>query len=219
MFVGEGASVPFFNIMRKKFGLKNTYRIALLIYSFMNLFCYFSTNLWLYILFFLVMGFSYNLCLIVASKLIMQLLPDKPGQSTFLGTIGVSLSPIIIGYLIQYLVNPENLKPEIEVYEGSKLIKYFGIEIAYKLPTYFIIVAIYCFFGATIISFFIYDPDSKDPEKGVNLDQNKNIELSEKNQNLQPLNQIDNEIDEIGDDLVKKEYYKASFWYLFLSIT
>lgn len=83
------------------------------------------------------MGISYNLVLMVASFLIMKLLPDKPGQSTFLGTLGVSCSPICIGYLIQYIVNPDNKDAVIQIQEGEKIIKYFDEEIASRLPTFF----------------------------------------------------------------------------------
>ena len=47
------------------------------------------------------------------------------------------MSPFIIGFLVQMLVNPQNAEATILVYEDSKLVKYFTADIAERLPTYF----------------------------------------------------------------------------------
>ena len=95
--------------------------------------------------------------LLVAAFMVMQLLPKNPGMSSFCAGLGTSCSPIIIGFLLQIMVNPDNVIPSIAVREGERQIKYFDREICDRLFMFFIVVGSYIIVAGIIGPYFLGD--------------------------------------------------------------
>ena len=113
----------------------------------------------------------------------MHILPNQPGMSSFLGGLGVSCGPIVIGFLIQYLVNPYNSEPTVTVYEGKKLLKYFDESIARNLPVFFMVLGTYMCLAGLICPFFMVDiSDGQESlpsqEKKENMKKTENQDLN-----------------------------------------
>lgn len=124
-----------------------------------------------------------------ATFMIQQLLPGNPGISTFFGCLGVSFTPFVIAFIIQYIVNPLNIKPQISVMEGQKDIKYFNEEIATKISWFFVVIAVYMVCVAVFCQVFMDDISQNDNSESIDKEQ-ENID-KQKHENPQVTNKLE----------------------------
>lgn len=75
--------------------------------------------------------------------MVMQLMPDSPGLATFFSNLGLNLSPVVIGLILQYCVNPLGHQPTVATIEGKKEIKYFDDPVAKSVPMFFAAIGTY----------------------------------------------------------------------------
>lgn len=114
---------------------------------------------------FILIGLGFSLESIVATFLISSYLPNNPGTSAFLAMTGIAFSPTLMGYLIFYMVNPDNISPSIIAKEGEKTIAYFSEDIVEDLPNFWILCSGCVLIFAIIGPFFILDDKDKKYEE------------------------------------------------------
>ena len=152
-FVGICLAAFFSVSLINRFGYKNTLSMSILLLSLINMFLAITKNIYMVVFLIFLIGIYYELILITSIFLIMKWIPGNPGISTFFGTLGMSFTPFMTGVLIQMIVNPNNVKAGIDVYEGKKPVSYHDENIAINVPYFFylcsaynLVVSIQCYY-------------------------------------------------------------------------
>jgi hypothetical protein len=77
----------------------------------------------------------------MANFMIMMWLPNNPGLSAVFAMMGICLSPVIMGNLIHYEINPDDISADIVIQEGLKSVNYFNKTISDEVPLFWLTLA------------------------------------------------------------------------------
>ena len=102
-----------FQPLTKIFSHKGSISFSFIMMSSGLTVCYFSKTLTGMIIGFSLIGLGITLQFLIAGFLMMALMPMHLGLAAGFSIVGHALSPIYWGYISQYLLNPENIKPKI----------------------------------------------------------------------------------------------------------
>ena len=108
-------------------------------------------------------------------------MPGNLGIASFIAMVGTDLTPIYISILIQFIINPDNLEPTIDVTEGQKVLKYFDHEVADNVPMFFKTYGIMIIIMGIVFPLFIKDEmgtTNKVVEKMASLTNSNNTSLN-----------------------------------------
>jgi hypothetical protein len=68
----------------------------------------------------------------------MALMPNRKGLASAIAHLGVTFTPMLMGYLSQYVMNPDLMKPTYVIREGHRKIKVFDHKITMKVQDFVI---------------------------------------------------------------------------------
>jgi MFS family permease len=103
-------------------GYKQSIRTALVSYALGYLCFYKMEYIALFYIGFVFVGFGFTLIGTMCGFLMMALVPNRKGMASAIASLGSAMTPLILGYIGQYIMNPDYEKPVIRATEGLRVI-------------------------------------------------------------------------------------------------
>jgi MFS family permease len=95
----------------------------------------FVTDAWLFMLVLGVLnGFGAGISAITGTNVVMLHFTKNQGKALGFCACGYGLSTLVFGLLFAFIVNPNDLQPEIEVLEGTQMVYFFSSDISSRTP-------------------------------------------------------------------------------------